>query len=126
MNKKFFIIIGSIFVVLIAGIIILSLNDQTIKTVDGDKVRQILDENPNNSVFIDVRSSEEHQENGIDSSIVIPYNQIEAVIKKYYPDKNTHIIVYCNTGNKSRIAANTLKSLGYKNIYDMGSYKNWE
>lgn len=125
MSKKFFIIVGSIFTMLIAGIILLSLNDQTIETVDGAKVRQILAENPNNSAFIDVRTVEEHQENGINSSIVIPYDQIGSVIENNYPDKNTHIIVYCNSGRRSRIAADTLKSLGYHHIYDMGSYENW-
>lgn len=125
MNKKFFIIIGSIFVVLIAGIIILSLNDHKIETVDGDKVRDILTQNPNDSVLIDVRTAEEHQENGINTSIVIPYDQIESVIEQYYPDKKTHIILYCNSGRRSGIAADTLKSMGYQNIYDMGSYRNW-
>jgi len=124
MNKKFIIIVGSIFMILIAGIILLSLDNKTIQDVDGAQAKQILNKYPNDSLFIDVRTNDEHQENGIEGSIVIPYDQIDSIVK-HYPDKDTHIIVYCNTGRRSGIAAKTLRTLGYQNIYDMGSYQNW-
>ena len=40
-------------------------------------------------------------------------------------DKNTYIIVYCKSGNRSKIAAEGLIELGYKNVYDLGSINNW-
>ena len=39
-------------------------------------------------------------------------------------DKNTKIIVYCRSGNRSATAANTLINLGYTNVYDLGAMSN--
>ncbi len=125
MSKKFLYITISIVILLIVGIVLLSTNHQSIQKVNGNEARQILQDNANNSIFIDVRTTAEHQVNGISGSINIPYDQIGSLITNYVTDKNTKIIVYCNTGNRSSQAAQTLKSLGYNYIYDMGSYENW-
>ncbi len=121
--KKLFMIVGAIFILLIIGIIILSQKDN-IQKVNGEEAREILQTYSDNAILIDVRTEEEYQTTGITGSILIPHDQIE-MITANYPDKDTHIILYCNTGRRSNIAAKTLESLGYRHIYDMESYKNW-
>jgi rhodanese-related sulfurtransferase len=37
----------------------------------------------------------------------------------------TRVVLYCRTGKASAKAAATLKSLGYRYVYDLGSYLNW-
>ena len=48
---------------------------------------------------------------------------------KYYKDcfnKEKEIILFCNSGARSALAANTLKTMGYKNVSHMkGGFKAW-
>ena len=41
-----------------------------------------------------------------------------------FENKDTKIIVYCRSGNRSATAAQTLIDLGYKNVYDLGGINN--
>jgi rhodanese-related sulfurtransferase len=50
---------------------------------------------------------------------------VNTEISKIEYDKDTKIIVYCRSGNRSNMAAEELLSLGYKNIYDLGSMDNY-
>ena len=44
---------------------------------------------------------------------------------KHQAVKNTEIVVYCRSGRRSAIAAETLISLGYAKIYDLGAVSSW-
>lgn len=67
--------------------------------------------------IIDVRTEEEYRIEHIKDSINIPVNEIENIEL----DKNITILVYCKSGNRSKIAYNTLKSMGFR-VYDLGAY----
>jgi rhodanese-related sulfurtransferase len=56
---------------------------------------------------------------------LIPHDTIESEIEKVVPDKETKIIIYCRTGNRTKTAGRTLEELGYKNIFDMGGIIGW-
>ena len=80
-----------------------------------------------NVVLIDVRTAEEYNEGHLDMAINIPYDTITNDIKKYSNiTKDTHIIVYCRSGNRSGQATSSLKKAGYENIYDLGAMSNCE
>lgn len=51
----------------------------------------------------------------------IAYNTISVDSPGLPTDKNAKIVVYCKTGRMSRIAADTLTSLGYTSVYDLSS-----
>lgn len=74
------------------------------------------------TTIIDVRSEAEYKSGHIESSINIPLDNIEKI--KYKKDEK--IIVYCASGRRSKMAADKLISLGYKNVYDMGGISNWK
>ena len=76
------------------------------------------------AVLIDVRSASEYAEGHLDNSINLTVDTIGVNIEKLVSDKNTIIIVYCRSGNRSATAANTLINLGYKNVYDLGAMNN--
>lgn len=76
------------------------------------------------AVLIDVRSASEYAEGHLDNSINLTVDTIGVNIEKMVSDKNTKIIVYCRSGNRSATAANTLINLGYKNVYDLGAMNN--
>lgn len=69
-------------------------------------------------VIIDVRQDYEYNKEHILDAVNIPLGEIETVTQKY--NKDTNIILYCRSGNRSNQAALKLIELGYKNIYDLG------
>ena len=73
-----------------------------------------------NYIIVDVRTPEEYDESHIKSAINIPYDAIDENINL---DKSKTIMVYCKSGKRSAIAAETLIKLGYK-VYDMGAYNS--
>lgn len=76
------------------------------------------------AVLIDVRTSNEYAEGHLDGSINLTVDTIGVNIETLVSDKDTKIIVYCRSGNRSATAANTLINLGYKNVYDLGAMSN--
>lgn len=72
----------------------------------------------NNYIIVDVRTKEEYANGHVVNSINIPYDEIDESTNL---DKEKTIIVYCRSGNRSKKAYNTLKSLGY-DVYDLGAY----
>lgn len=74
------------------------------------------------SILIDVRTLEEYNEGHLDGAINIPYDVIENTIDNYTDiKKDTNIVIYCRSGNRSKKAYETLKELGFTNIYDLGA-----
>ena len=69
-------------------------------------------------VIIDVRQDYEYNKEHVLDAVNIPLGEIETITQKYA--KDTNIILYCRSGNRSNQAALKLIELGYKNIYDLG------
>jgi phage shock protein E len=78
-----------------------------------------------NALLLDVRTAEEYAEGHISGSQLLPYDEIKSRASELPVDRNTPIIVYCRSGNRSAIAARTLAELGFNNIYDLGGIKDW-
>jgi rhodanese-related sulfurtransferase len=76
------------------------------------------------AVLIDVRTVQEYSEGHLEEAVNISVESINTMIEKLVPDKDTSIIVYCRSGNRSATAAKTLINLGYKNVYDLGAMSN--
>ena len=85
---------------------------------------------PNQKGFalIDVRSPEEHQGGFIPGTdFNIDFREIQNRHQEIQAELDSHIVVYCQSGHRSNIAAETLMSLGYKNVYNVeGSMNAWE
>lgn len=78
-----------------------------------------------NVIIIDVRTPEEFAEGHIDKAINIEYDEIiDGVKNNQEITKDTHIIVYCRSGNRSSIAQEKLIEAGFKNTYDLGAMSN--
>lgn len=79
------------------------------------------------AILMDVRTEEEYNEKHIDGAILVPLDTIdEDSVAVEVPNKETAIIVYCQSGNRSHQAVEKLKSLGYSNVYDLGAISNWK
>ena len=76
-------------------------------------------------MLIDVRTPEEHKSLRIPGSLLIPDYEIKEKIEDSVPDKDTTIIVYCRSGNRSSSAAKTLMQMGYNKVLNLGGIINW-
>ena len=89
-------------------------------TIDANKAVELMESE--NVVVIDVRDKEEYNSGHIANAINIPLDDITSI--NY--DKETIIILYCNTSIRSAEAAEELVNLGYSNIYNLdGGLLNW-
>ena len=75
-------------------------------------------------VLVDVREKDEYDESHLEGAVNIPYTEIVDKIEDYVADKDSVVIVYCKSGKRSSIAANSLKDAGFTKIYDLGSINN--
>ena len=67
-------------------------------------------------VVLDVRTDLERITLGYyPGSVHIQSSELEKIMPLKYPNKNTRILVYCNTGHRARLATEKLHSLGYDN-----------
>jgi rhodanese-related sulfurtransferase len=78
-----------------------------------------------NVTLLDVRTQEEYDEGHIEGAILLPYDTITASSIGLPADKASAVIVYCRSGRRSAIAAETLLSLGFTNVYDLGGIQSW-
>ena len=74
------------------------------------------------AVIIDVRSASEYDQGRIPGSLNIPVDRIAVSVSRI-KQLNKPVICCCASGHRSRIAANTLKAAGLKEVYNGG---NWE
>ena len=76
------------------------------------------------AILLDVRSQSEYDEDHLDGAINLEYTELESKFNNLGYTKETKIVVYCRSGKRSSIAAETLKNMGYLYVYDLGSINN--
>ena len=90
-----------------------------------EEAHEMLEEEPEEICFLDVRTEEEYKEEHILEAINIPLSGLESRIGEL--DKSKKIIVYCSSGDISRTASETLVQQGFENVYNMlGGIEEWK
>jgi sulfur-carrier protein adenylyltransferase/sulfurtransferase len=82
----------------------------------------------NGAFLIDVRENEEFAAGHIPGAVHVPRSYLESRIEGAVPDHDAHVILYCQSGNRSAWAAHTLRELlGYENVEHMtGGITLWK
>jgi rhodanese-related sulfurtransferase len=78
-------------------------------------------------VLIDVRSPSEHESGVIPGTdLNIDFREMQSRHREIGAQLDDHIVVYCQSGRRSNIAAETLANLGYRHVYNVaGSMNAW-
>ena len=86
---------------------------------------KILMDTEKDYIILDVRTQEEYDQGHIPGAILIPDTEIEDRAEGELTDKNQLILVYCRSGRRSKLAAQSLVELGYTNIREFGGIIDW-
>ena len=77
-------------------------------------------------IILDVREQDEYDSGHIPNAVLLPVGTIdEDTAAAAIPEKDSTVLVYCRSGNRSKTASSTLAELGYTNIYEFGGIKIW-
>lgn len=75
---------------------------------------------------LDVRTEEERKKGYIPGSVHIYAGQVPRRLSELPKDKETLILVYCNSGSVSAVVAAFLQAVGYKNAKNIAhGFKGW-
>ena len=100
-------------------------NNSTYYSITQEEAKRIMD-NEENYIILDVREQSEYDEGHIKNAILLPYTEIETRAEKELPDKEQIILIYCRSGRRSKIAAQSLANAGYKNVKEFGGIIDWQ
>lgn len=75
--------------------------------------------------ILDVRTEPEYEVGHIPNAILLPYDEVASRAQIVITDLDSTILVYCRSGQRSKIAATVLASLGYTNVYEFGGILDW-
>jgi rhodanese-related sulfurtransferase len=85
-----------------------------------------------NALIVDVRDAPEVQQSGkVAGAVHVPRGMLEfrADPESPYHDQNfakdKTVVVYCASGGRAALGGQTLKELGYGEVYNLGAFKDW-
>ena len=77
-------------------------------------------------IILDVREQAEYDSGHIPGAVLLPVGTIdETTAAEVIPEKDSTVLVYCRSGNRSKTASSSLAELGYTNIYEFGGINTW-
>ncbi|MEL7218885.1 MAG: rhodanese-like domain-containing protein, partial [Pseudomonadota bacterium] len=80
-----------------------------------------------NPVRIDVRGGDEWAEGHLPGAIHIDRGFLELKIEQEVPDRSHPVLVYCQSGTRSLLAADTLQNMGYSKVWSLsGGVQAWK
>lgn len=104
-----------------------------IREIDADTAAEMLDQQ--DVLMLDVREPYEFERAHIPAAVLVPRGTLEGAadpnnphrIEALYTARARTIIVVCETGARSALAADTLQQMGFEDVYNLaGGLKLWE
>ena len=93
--------------------------------ITAEEAKKMIDE-LDGEIVLDVREQDEYDEKHIPDAVLFPVGMIDAeTAEGVIPEKDTVILVYCRSGNRSKTASSKLAELGYTQVYEFGGIKDW-
>ncbi|MBQ9851731.1 MAG: rhodanese-like domain-containing protein [Ruminiclostridium sp.] len=97
----------------------------TFRQISQEEAKTIMSTN-REAVILDVRTQEEYDSGHIKGAVLLPVDAItEESAREVIPTKETQVLVYCRSGNRSVTASKALAQLGYTEVYEFGGINTW-
>lgn len=76
-------------------------------------------------VLLDVREPNETALGRAKGAVVIPRGTLEGTVEARVP-RDASVVIYCASGNRSALAADTLQQMGYQRVASLaGGFRAW-
>jgi rhodanese-related sulfurtransferase len=76
-------------------------------------------------VYFDSREPNEYALGHIPGAVFIPRGNLETKIEAVIP-RDAKVLIYCASGNRSALAADTMQQMGYQDVASMsGGFRGW-
>ena len=93
--------------------------------ITADQAKDMMD-SQSDYLILDVREADEYESGHIPGAVLFPVGSIDREsAEQLIPDKDTLLLVYCRSGNRSKTAALALAELGYTQVYEFGGINDW-
>jgi len=97
---------------------------QQIDEVTPEQVREMQARNER-VVYLDVREPNEWNLGRLPSAVHLPRGNLETKVEAMI-DRAQKVVIYCARGNRSALAALTMKQMGYENVSSMArGFQGW-
>jgi rhodanese-related sulfurtransferase len=97
---------------------------QQIEEVTPEQVREMQDRNET-VVYLDVREPNEWNLGRLPRAVHLPRGNLETKVEGII-DRAQRVVIYCARGNRSALAALTMKQMGYGNVASMArGFQGW-
>jgi rhodanese-related sulfurtransferase len=98
----------------------------TIELVSPAEAAQVIDDDPAGLVVLDIRTPEEFNEARLADAVNIDFYAPDFADQLDGLDKGDPYVMYCRSGNRSSEAVETMKDLGFVEVYEVdGGIVNW-
>ena len=98
----------------------------SIELVSPEQAAEVIEDAPAGLVVLDIRTPEEYNEVRLDGAINVDYYATDFADQLDTLDKNNPYVMYCRSGNRSSDAVETMKDLGFTEVYEIdGGIVNW-
>lgn len=77
-------------------------------------------------VLLDVRDQNEVNLGRIPGAVHVSRGTLEGKVEAAIPDRSANVVIYCASGNRSALAAQTMEEMGYTRVASMsGGFRDW-
>ena len=75
------------------------------------------------ALVVDVRTVEEFKAQSLTNVINIPLDEVKTKFPTVVTNKSDVVLLHCRSGRRSGIAVGQLRTLGYTNVFNLGSFE---
>jgi rhodanese-related sulfurtransferase len=104
--------------------------NQAVPRISPEQAREM--QRSGKAVIVDVRDADEVRQSGkAKGALHIPRGLLEFRADRESPAHDNAlgqakaVILYCASGGRSALAGNTLRDLGYREVYNLGGFSEW-
>ena len=99
-------------------------SESSYQQISQEEAKEMMD--TQDVIILDVREQDEYDSGHIPGAVLLPVGTIdEETAAEIIPEKDSTVLVYCRSGNRSKTASSALAELGYTNIYEFGGINTW-